>query len=305
MPRFILVLIVMTDFPSVLFAADQKSASASVQPRIELWPNGAPGAKGKADRDRPSITVYQPQAGKRNGCSVVVCPGGGYGHLAVGHEGKDVGEWFTGFGVTAFVLRYRIAPHYRHPSPLLDVQRAIRTVRSRAKEWGVDPGRIGVMGFSAGGHLAATAATHFDAGKSDAGDAIDRVSCRPDFAVLVYPVISFTTKYTHKGSRRNLLGNSPDAKLVSSLSNELQVTKQTPPTFLLHTSGDTGVPAENSVLFYLACRKAGVPCELHIYEKGRHGLGLASKQPALSSWPGRLKDWLGVRGYLNSTKNKP
>jgi acetyl esterase/lipase len=265
--------------------------------RISLWPGGAPGAQGNDEKDKPSITVYMPPASKANGCAVVVCPGGGYGALAVGHEGKEIGEWYNSFGVTAFVLRYRIAP-YRHPAPMLDVQRAIRTVRARAKEWRIDAERIGVMGFSAGGHLASTAATHFDKGNSRADDPINRVSCRPDFAVLVYPVISLTTVYTHKGSRRNLLGKDPDTKLVKSLSNELAVTKETPPTFLMHTSGDTAVPAENSILFYLALRRAGVAAEIHIYEKGRHGVGLAKNDPVLSSWPGRLQDWLGVQGHL-------
>jgi acetyl esterase/lipase len=268
--------------------------------RILLWPNGAPGAKGTAERDKPSITVYMPSAGKRNGCAVVVCPGGGYGHLAVGHEGRDIAEWFNAFGVTAFVLRYRIAPHYRHPSPLMDAQRALRTVRHNAKKWRVDPKRVGIMGFSAGGHLVTTAATHFDAGKSDAADPIDRESCRPDFLIACYPVVTLTARYTHQGSKRNLLGNSPDPKLVKSLSNELQVTKNTPPTFLFHTVTDRTVPVENSVMFFMACRKAGVPVEMHIYERGRHGVGLAPKDPILKSWPGRLKDWLKLHGYLKT-----
>ena len=270
--------------------------------RALLWPDGAPGAKGTADHDKPSITVYLPPKSKANGCAVVVCPGGGYGHLAVGHEGKDLGEWYNSFGVAAFVLRYRISPHYKHPAPMLDAQRAIRTVRSHAKKWGVDPSRIGIMGFSAGGHLASTAGTHFDSGNEKATDPIDQVSCRPDFLVLCYPVVSFTTKYTHKGSRRNLLGNMPDAKLVELLSNEKQVTKKTPPTFLFHTSADRGVPAENSILFYLALRKVGVSAEMHIYEKGRHGVGLAKGDPILSTWSGRLKDWFTSRGLLKAAK---
>ncbi|MFQ5731358.1 MAG: alpha/beta hydrolase [Planctomycetaceae bacterium] len=275
-----------------------------LHPRIPLWPGGAPGAKGTAERDRPSITVYSPPAGKRNGCAVVVCPGGGYGGLAVSYEGRDVAKWFNTFGVTGFVLRYRHAPHYQHPSPLLDVQRALRLVRNRAKRWSVDPERIGVMGFSAGGHLASTAGTHFDAGRKDAKDPVDRVSCRPDFLVLVYPVISMMPKYTHKGSRRNLLGPSPEERLARRMSSELQVTKRTPPAFLMHTSGDKAVPAENSVLFYLALRKAGVPAEMHIYERGRHGYGLAPKDPILKSWPGRLRDWMRLRGFLQRPNAK-
>ncbi len=291
-----------------LFVSDGRSAepqasSGEANPRLYLWPDGAPGAKGNKETDRPSFTVHAPKPEKANGCAVVVCPGGGYGGLAEGYEGHDVGVWLNSFGVTAFVLRYRYAP-YRHPVPMLDVQRAIRTVRARAQTWKVDPARIGVMGFSAGGHLASTAATHFDNGDPKAADAIDRAGCRPDFAILVYPVISFTTEYTHKGSRRNLLGADPDPKLVESLSNEKQVTKATPPTFLVHTSGDKTVPAENSVLFYLALRKSGVPAEMHIYEQGRHGFGLAPDDPVLSSWPKRCQDWLAVRRFLTGRRGE-
>ena len=273
--------------------------SVAQQPKLELlWPNGAPGAVGDEEKDKPSITVYLPVADKANGAGVVVCPGGGYGALAVDHEGKQVADWLNANGVAAFVLRYRIAPRYKHPAPLEDAQRAIRTVRARASEWKVDPNRLGILGFSAGGHLTSTAATHFDRGNKDAADPIDRVSCRPDFAVLVYPVISFTTDYTHKGSRKNLLGENPDEKLVESLSNELQVTAETPPTFLVHTNEDSGVPPENSVLFYLALRKAKVPAEMHIYEKGRHGLGLGPNDPAFSTWPQHCITWLRGRGLL-------
>ena len=217
---------------------------------------------------------------------MVVCPGGGYGHLAIDHEGEQIARWLNSFGVAGFVLKYRIAPRYHHPAPLQDAQRAIRMVRSRTSEFGVMPDRVGIWGFSAGGHLAATAATHFDA------------ATRPDFAILAYPVISFTTPYTHKGSLRNLLGDNPDPRLVESLSNELQVTSQTPPTFLFHTNADTGVPPENSVLFYLALRKAGVPAEMHIYQNGPHGVGLAPADLVLSSWSRRLADWMGERGLL-------
>ena len=240
----------------VLFFA----ATAAAEPKAELlWPQGAPGAKGKADGDKPSLIVYPAAKDKANGAAVVICPGGGYGHLAMGHEGHEVARWLNAHGISAFILKYRhrrSGDGYGHPAPINDAQRAIRTVRSRAAQWGVDPRRIGILGFSAGGHLASTAATHFDKGKSDAKDPIDRVSCRPDFAVLVYPVISFVEPFTHRGSRNNLLGANPNPKLVESLSNERQVTSETPPTFLVHTYGDRGVPAENSVYFYLACRKA-------------------------------------------------
>jgi acetyl esterase/lipase len=253
---------------------------------------------GQEEGDKPTLTIFQPPADKANGAAVVICPGGGYQWLAVDHEGKQIGDWLTAHGVTAFMLKYRIAPRYHHPAPLQDAQRALRTVRARAREWNVDPQRIGIWGFSAGGHLASTAGTHFDSGKPDAADPIERVSCRPDFLILCYPVISLEPPYAHMGSRRNLLGNEPDPKLVESLSNHTQVTAKTPPTFLFHTNGDAGVVPENSVLFYLALRKAGVPAELHIYGKGPHGVGLAQKDPVLSSWPERLAAWLNSNGFL-------
>jgi len=275
------------------------TAALAAQPKTELlWPSGAPGAMGEEDRDKPSLTIWLPEASQAVGTGVVVCPGGGYGALAMDHEGTQVAEYLNRLGIAAFVLKYRLAPRYRHPAPLEDAQRAIRLVRSRAREFGVAPGRIGIWGFSAGGHLASTAATHFDSGKPGAADPVEQVSSRPDFLILAYPVISFTTEYVHKGSRRNLLGDDPDPKLVEFLSNEKQVTPQTPPAFLFHTNADTGVPAENSVLFYLALRKAGVPAEIHIYETGRHGVGLAPKDPVLSTWTGRLADWLRTRGLL-------
>src|SRR5579862_1588042 len=272
--------------------------AADDAPKVELlWPNGAPGAMGTKDADKPSITIYLPPADKATGAAVVVCPGGGYGGLAKGHEGKDPADFLNKLGITAFVLQYRVAP-YRHPAPLEDAQRALRIVRSRAKEWNIDLKKIGIWGFSAGGHLASTAATHFDDGKADAEDPIDRVGCRPDFAILCYPVITLEEPYCHKGSRDNLLGKNPDAKLLESLCNDKQVTEKTPPTFLFHTNADNGVVPENSILFYMALRKAKVPAELHIYEKGDHGVGLAAKDPVLSSWPDRLEAWLKVRGML-------
>ncbi len=259
-----------------------------------LWPAGAPGAVGTEDADKPTLSAYVPNS--LNGQAVVVCPGGGYGGLAVDHEGQQIARWLNSQGIAAFVLKYRLGPRYRHPAPLQDAQRAIRTVRARAASLGIQSNRIGIWGFSAGGHLASTAATHFDSGKDAGDDPVERVSCRPDFAVLAYPVMTFSVEeYVHKGSRRNLLGEAPDPALVESLSNERQVTPQTPPTFLFHTNQDRGVVPENSVLFYLALRKAGVPAELHIYERGPHGLGLASTDYAVSSWPARLADWLRLR----------
>jgi acetyl esterase/lipase len=260
-----------------------------------LWPNGAPGAKGQADTDKPSLTVYPAPADKATDMAIVVCPGGGYGHLAVGHEGKDVAEWLNSIGVSAFVLKYRIAPHYHHPAPLQDAQRALRTVRARAAEWKINRKRIGIWGFSAGGHLASTAGTHFDDGKPDAADPVERAGCRPDFLILAYPVITLKPPYAHLGSRNNLLGKNADPNLVDELSNDDRVTPQTPPTFLMHTDADKGVVPENSIRFYRALRKNKVPAELHIFEKGPHGVGLAPKDRVLSVWPQLLASWLKSR----------
>ena len=283
--------------PVAIFFALCASAAHAQEVR-PLRPGAAPGAVGDEDLDKPTITIWLPKQ-NATGSAVVVCPGGGYAHLAMDHEGKQIADWLNGRGVAAFILKYRLGPRYHHPAPLTDVQRAIRTVRQGAAGFGVAPDRIGVWGFSAGGHLASTAATHFDSGAADAADAIDRVSSRPDFAILAYPVVTMT-EHTHKGSRRNLLGETPDPKLVELLSNEKQVSAQTPPTFLFHTSDDPGVPVENSVHFYLALRKAGVPAEMHLYEHGRHGVGLAPADPVLSSWGERLTDWMRGRGLLAS-----
>jgi len=281
----------------LLLAAIARTQNAPA-PKIEwLWPNGAPGALGSEESDKPKLTIYLPAA---NGAAsgVVVCPGGGYGMLAMDHEGRQIAQWLNDRGVAAFVLQYRLGPRYHHPVELGDAQRALRFVRLHATDYGVAAGKIGIWGFSAGGHLASTAGTHFDAGKPDAPDPVDRMSSRPDFLILCYPVISFTTPYVHRGSMRNLLGDNPDPQLAASLSNETQVTAQTPPTFLFHTDADTGVPAENSVLFYLALRKAGVPAELHIYERGPHGVGLALFDPILSSWSRRLAPWMKLHGWM-------
>jgi acetyl esterase/lipase len=263
-----------------------------------LWPEGAPGAVGAEAVDKPKITVYRAPADKANRAAVVVCPGGGYVVLASDHEGRMVAEWLNSFGVSAFVLQYRLGPRYRHPAPLQDAQRAIRMVRARAAEWGVDPDRIGILGFSAGGHLASTAATHFDEGKADATDPIERVRSRPDFAILCYPVISFVTPAVHAGSRSSLLGENPDPKLVESLSGELQVTPRTPPTFLWHTDDDEAVPVENSVLFFQAMKRAKVPGELHVFAHGKHGVGLAPDDPVLSQWPHLCAQWMERAGFL-------
>ena len=264
---------------------------------IPLWEGGAPGALGTADTDKPTLTVYRASR-RASGTAVVVAPGGGYSALAMDHEGRQVAAFFNSMGVSAFVLKYRLGPRYHHPIELGDAQRAIRIVRARAQEFAVQPDRIGMMGFSAGGHLASTAATHFDSGKADATDPIDRAGSRPDFLILGYPVISTDPAIAHASSVRNLLGESPDPKLLEDLSNDLRVTAQTPPTFIFQTNADTTVPAENSVRFYLALRKAKVPAEMHIFENGAHGVGLSLDDPALSLWPTLLTNWLRGRGLL-------
>jgi acetyl esterase/lipase len=287
--------------PRILLASSLITlALVAQEPNAELlWPAGAPGALGTQPEDQPSLTPYVLPKGSGSGTAIVICPGGGYQNLAMDKEGYAVAKWLNSLGVSAFVLKYRLGPRYHHPIELQDAQRAIRIVRARAAQYGLQPDRIGIMGFSAGGHLASTAGTHFDSEDAAAADAIERASSRPDFLVLCYPVISFTT-FAHAGSRRNLLGDNPDPKLVENLSNELQVTKDTPPTFLFHTTTDATVPVENSVMFYAALRKAGVPAELHIYERGPHGVGLAPNDPVLSTWPARLADWLKIHGWLTA-----
>jgi acetyl esterase/lipase len=294
----------MKKFAIWLLIAGWSGAAAQTLPPgaprvIPLWENAAPGALGEADSDRPTITAYRPSGGARNtGTAIIIAPGGGYSGLATAHEGVQEANWFNAMGVTAFVLKYRLGPRYHHPIELGDAQRAIRMVRARAAEFNIQPDRIGMMGFSAGGHLTATAGTHFDAGNADAADPVDRASSRPDFLILAYPVISFDPSITHAGSVRNLLGDNPDPKLIQELSAELQVTAQTPPTFIYHTSNDSGVPVENSVRFYLALRKAKVAAEMHLFESGPHGSGMGLWDPSLSMWPTLLSNWLRARGLL-------
>ena len=272
------------------------SFAQSPQPStILLWPNGAPGAQGTADEDRPSLTIYL-AAGNKVPTGVVVCPGGGYVHLALDHEGTQIAPWLNQLGISAFVLKYRLGPKYHHPIELGDGQRAVRYVRAHASEYGIDSHRIGIWGFSAGGHLASSVGTHFDAGNRDSADPVEHESSRPDFMILAYPVITFEEPFLHRGSRKALLGETPDASLIALLSNERQVTKETPPTFLFHTSDDPVVPVENSIAFYTALHRAGVPAEMHIYEHGAHGVGLAKNNPALSTWPELVSNWLKVRG---------
>jgi len=266
-----------------------------------LWPNGAPGALGEDDGDKPAITVYMPPNTAGPMTAVIIAPGGSYARLSMNNEGRAPANHFNTLGIAAFVLRYRLGPRYHHPIELGDAQRAIRTVRARAAEWHIATDRIGIMGFSAGGHLASSASTHFDAGTPDAADPIDRVSSRPDFAVLAYPVISFVEPWTHQGSKTNLLGEHPDPALARSLSSDTQVTASTPPTFIYHTNADTVVPAENAVAYFLALRKAGVPTEMHLFRNGPHGTGLGQQDPALAEWPRLLANWLRISGFMKSS----
>jgi len=259
-----------------------------------LWPNGAPEAKGDTIEDKPRLTPYLLDGDGPFGC-VIVCPGGGYGGRA-GHEAGPIAEWLNTAGVSAFVLDYRVAP-YKHPVPLMDAQRAIRTVRAKAKEWRIDPKKIGILGFSAGGHLAGSAATLFDEGKPDAADPIDRESSRPDCAVLCYPVLTFGEK-RHHGSMVNLIGENPDEALRKKLSLENSVTPKTPPTFLWHTADDNAVPVENSLLFAEALAKNKVPFALHVFPHGPHGVGLAKDNPVLGAWTTLCATWLKEIGFV-------
>lgn len=290
----------------VLSAALVAADPAPAPQTFPIYPGKAPLAAGDTAADKPTLTAYKPE--RPNGTAVVVCPGGGYGFLADDHEGKRVAEWLNRHGVTAFVLKYRIVTKERPgplmEAPLLDARRAVRTVRAKAKDYGIDPNKVGIWGFSAGGHLASTAATHFDNGLLKDGDEIDKQSSRPDFAILAYPVVTMEDGVTHGGSKRNLLGDKPDAKLVELYSNEKQVTKDTPPVFIFHTSADAAVLPENAVRFYLACKRAKVPVEMHVYEKGRHGVGLGTDpkwtggEKSVATWPDRLADWMKARGLL-------
>jgi acetyl esterase/lipase len=263
---------------------------------IPLWNGPAPGALGSEPRDIPKLTIYMPRRTNTPLTAVVLAPGGGYVNLAMNHEGRQVANYFNSIGIATFVLEYRLGPRYRHPVPLGDIQRAIRTVRARAAEWRVAPDRVGVMGFSAGGHLAATASTMFDEGNAAAPDPIDRESSRPDFAILGYPVISMSESWTHQGSKNALLGPDADAALARSLSLDTRVTAKTPQTFVFHTNADTLVPVENSLTYFAALRKAGVPAELHVYRNGPHGVGLAMDDAALSTWPTVLANWMKAAG---------
>lgn len=269
---------------------------------IRLWQGDAPGALGQEPQDVPTLTRYLPADGSPNRTAVVICPGGGYGQLA-DHEGKGYAEFLAANGIEGIVLRYRLGSSgYRDPVMLGDAQRAIRFVRANAAGWGIDPQRIGIMGSSAGGHLASTAIVHHDAGQPAATDPVDRQSCRPDFGILCYAVISMRDGITHVGSRSNLLGDRPDPERIAWLSNDEHVTKETPPCFVWSTGEDTSVPPENSLRFVAALQRAKVPYDFHIYQKGPHGIGLAGKDGAIGleqvhPWGRDLLYWCRANGW--------
>jgi len=286
--------------PMLALLCSAAIAQAQSSNSFPLWPEAAPGALGKEDKDIPTLTVYLPAAEKASGAAIVICPGGGYGGLAP-HEGDHYARWLNELGIAGFVLKYRLGSGgYRHPAMLHDAARAVRTVRARAEEWKLDPKRVGIMGSSAGGHLASTLLTHFDAGKSDAGDPIERQSSRPDLGILCYPVISMSSPFTHQGSKRNLLGTNVPPELARELSSELQVTKDTPPCFVWHTWEDKGVPIENCLSFVEALQKNGVRFDLHVYERGPHGLGLGTREwkpDQRHPWTRDCEFWLKQRGF--------
>ncbi len=280
--RLVAMLVLLSSLPLMVMGEDKV-----IPEKLGLWNGHAALGDGKVQETEVFITVYR--AAQPNGTAVVICPGGGYGGLAVQPEGHGIAAWLNKHGVTGVVLEYRM-PAGRHAVPLLDAQRAIRTVRANAKAWNIDPARIGIIGFSAGGHLASTAETHFDAGKPEATDTVEQVSCRPDFAILIYPVISMG-ELTHGGSRSNLLGKDPSAELIELYSNEKQVTDKTPPTFLAHPLDDTVVASANSKMFYDALQAHKVPSQYLELASGGHGLN-GYKGPMWDAWQKQSLEWL-------------
>ena len=279
---------------------------------IPLWPEGVPGARAGLEQERyvdgrvsrvadPTLTVYPPAVDRANGSAVIICPGGGYERLAIVREGEQHARWLSSLGVTAFVLKYRMR-EFGHPAPLQDVLRAVRLVRAQAGQYDLRPDRIGVMGSSAGGHLAATAGTLFDHPLGRTGNALDKVDARPDFLMLMYPVIALEGPAAHGGSRTALLGPSPSAADIELMSVARQVTVRTPPTLLIHTQDDAAVPVENSILFYQALTRAKVPAEMHLFEHGEHGMGMRAGLGNASLWPRRAEEWLRARGLLDRVK---
>lgn len=293
--------------PILLMTAFANLTSASTPVVIPLWPEGVPGAKnigpehveeGRISNvSEPTLTVYGPAVDRPNGTAVIIAPGGGYVRLSFEREGVQYANWLSTLGVTSFVLKYRMA-EFGHPAPLQDVLRAVRLVRSRAAEFKIDPARIGVMGSSAGGHLAAAAGTLFDHPAGRTGAALDSVSGRPDFLILMYPVITMDDPFAHAGSRKALLGDKPSPEMLQLASMEKQVTASTPPTLLIHTQQDQTVPVENSILFFQALTKAKVPAEMYLFEHGAHGMGMRNDLGTASDWPARAAEWMRNRGLL-------
>jgi acetyl esterase/lipase len=275
-------------------------SSSQAQTVVPLWAGPAPQSHGTTPNDIPTLTLFPAENASGATSAIIICPGGGYAHLSMQTEGVNEAQYFQSHGVAAFVLTYRLPVNgYRHPVPLLDAQRAVRLVRSRAADWKINPAKVGVMGFSAGGHLASTLETHFDAGNASASDPVDKESCRPDFAVLVYPVISMKDGITHVSSKANLLGPNPDPALVENLSNDTQVTPQTPPTILVHAQDDQKVPIENSRLMYAALQKAGVLSALQEYPHGGHGFGFGPNQHAAPpGWLDKAYAWLKTQSFV-------
>jgi acetyl esterase/lipase len=293
---------------AIAAAAAAPSAQSGQAPAVPLWPEGVPGAIADGGPEveadgrvsnvhEPSLLPFPAPARKGGGTAVIICPGGGYNRLAIEKEGVMTARWLNTLGVSAFILKYRLK-EYGHPAPLRDVLRAVRLLRSGAARWGIAPDRIGVLGFSAGGHLAASAGTLFDDPDGRTGADLDRVIARPDFLVLVYPVIRLIGPDAHTGSGKSLLGANATRERLEHYSLDSRVTKDTPPAFLVHGGTDTSVPPENSALFYLALRRAGVPAELHLYREGAHGIGLGPNHGPISDWPARCAEWLAARGLL-------
>ncbi len=281
------------------------TAHAQSKPEVlRLWPDTAPEATANEPSDIPVIHLYRVESTEPT-AGVVIFPGGGYGNLAMDHEGEQFAAWFNKMGMTAAICVYRHRGNggnggkgYGHPAPMLDAQRAIRTLKANASRWNLKADKIGIIGFSAGGHLASTVSTRHDGGDPNSEDPVEQVTCRPDFAILAYPVISLGTQFAHGGSRRNLLGDTPDPELLASLTNETQVNASTPPTFLFHTLEDTAVPVENSIQYYLALRAAKVPAEMHLFERGRHGVGLGKDLQGVQKWPELCKAWLRLHEII-------
>ncbi|NWJ52953.1 MAG: alpha/beta hydrolase [Bacteroidetes bacterium] len=289
-------------------------ANSQTIDNMKLWPNQAPYSNGKTTpmkEVRPTffsnigeaeLDIYRPEPGKANGTAVIICPGGGYAGESMIKEGSQVALWFNSFGVTGIVLKYRIPGSDgvtdREKAPISDAQRAIRYIRSKSAELGLKSNQIGIMGFSAGGHLASTAGTHFDDGNTQASDPVEKVSCRPDFMLLIYPVVSMDTTITHRGSRLNLLGKNPDPEKVKYYSADQNVTANTPPTFLVHASDDKTVKVDNSINLYFALQRMGIPVEMHIFEKGGHGFGLDQTKGTALAWPDRCKGWMEQHNFL-------